>query len=98
MASNPLSGVSAITSHIPQPSFLCSHTPICCKLGPMRVFGIDCGTEITGYRVVETCDTGRELRIVCKTMGEIRLLKTESTSQRLEHVYRELTAQLEIWQ
>ena len=64
----------------------------------MRVFGIDCGTEITGYGVVETCDTARESRLVCKAMGGIRLPKAESTAERLEHVYRELTAQLEQWQ
>jgi len=69
----------------------------CDKLAPMRVFGIDCGTEITGYGVVETCDTGREPQLICKTMGEIRLAKAESTPQRLEHVFRELTAQLEKW-
>ena len=63
----------------------------------MRVFGIDCGTEITGYGVVETCDTGRESRLICKAMGGIRLPKTESTAQRLHHVFRELTAQLEQW-
>jgi crossover junction endodeoxyribonuclease RuvC len=71
---------------------------ICGKLGPMRVFGIDCGTEITGYGVVETCDTGREPRLVCKAMGGIRLPKAESTAERLEHVYRELTIQLLQWQ
>jgi len=63
----------------------------------MRVFGIDCGTEITGYGVVETCDTVRESRMICKAMGEIRLLKGESTSQRLDHVFRELTTHLENW-
>jgi crossover junction endodeoxyribonuclease RuvC len=63
----------------------------------MRVFGIDCGTEITGYGVVETCDTGRETQLICKTMGEIRLSKSESAPQRLEHVFRELTAQLQQW-
>jgi len=63
----------------------------------MRVFGIDCGTEITGYGVVDTCDEGRESRIICKAMGGIRLLKTESLPQRLAHVYRELTLQLEQW-
>jgi crossover junction endodeoxyribonuclease RuvC len=64
----------------------------------MRVFGIDCGTEITGYGVVETCDAGREPHLICKAMGEIRLSKAESTAERLEHVYRELTAQLNRWQ
>jgi crossover junction endodeoxyribonuclease RuvC len=63
----------------------------------MRVFGIDCGTEITGFGVVETCDTGREPHLVCKTMGGIRLAKTESTPQRLEHVFRELNSALEEW-
>jgi crossover junction endodeoxyribonuclease RuvC len=61
----------------------------------MRVFGIDCGTEITGYGVVETCDAGREPRLVCAVMGGIRLPKSESLPQRLDHVYRELTVQLE---
>ncbi len=64
----------------------------------MRVFGIDCGTEITGYGVVETCDTSRDRDLICKAMGGIRLLKSESTPQRLEHVYRELTRHLEQWQ
>jgi crossover junction endodeoxyribonuclease RuvC len=64
----------------------------------MRVFGIDCGTEITGYGVVETCDAGRQPRLLCKAMGGIRLTKAESTAERLEHVYRRLTAELEHWQ
>ena len=63
----------------------------------MRVFGIDCGTEITGFGVVETSETGRESRILCTTMGQIRLPKAESLPQRLDRVYRELTAQLEQW-
>ena len=63
----------------------------------MRVFGIDCGTEITGYGVVETCDASRGSGILCKAMGEIRLTKSESLPERLEHVYRELSAQLKIW-
>jgi crossover junction endodeoxyribonuclease RuvC len=64
----------------------------------MRVFGIDCGTEITGYGVVETCDTGREPRLVCKAMGGIRQAKTKTLPVRLEQVYRELMAQLTQWQ
>jgi crossover junction endodeoxyribonuclease RuvC len=63
----------------------------------MRVLGIDCGTEITGYGVVETCDGSRESGILCKAMGGIRLLKAETLPQRLDHVFRELTAQLERW-
>ena len=63
----------------------------------MRVFGIDCGTEITGFGVVETCETGREARMICAAMGGIRLPKSESTAERLDHVFRELSAQLEQW-
>ena len=64
----------------------------------MRVFGIDCGTEITGFGVVESDDTGREPRLVCKAMGAIRLAKTKTLPVRLEQVFRELTAKLERWQ
>jgi crossover junction endodeoxyribonuclease RuvC len=71
--------------------------PNCDKLAPMRVFGIDCGTEITGYGVVEISDTGRESRLLCKAMGDIRLSRTDSLPARLEHVYRRLTAELDHW-
>jgi crossover junction endodeoxyribonuclease RuvC len=71
---------------------------ICGKLADMRVFGIDCGTEITGYGVVETCETGRRPRLIAIAMGEIRLSKSKSLPERLEQVYRELTAELERWQ
>jgi crossover junction endodeoxyribonuclease RuvC len=63
----------------------------------MRIFGIDCGTEITGFGVVESDDAGRQPRLVCKTMGAIRLKKTLSTPSRLEQVFRELSAELEFW-
>jgi len=69
----------------------------CVKLAPMRVFGIDCGTEITGYGVVETCDTAREPRLICVAMGGIRLPKSDSLPQRLDLVFRELSLQLENW-
>jgi crossover junction endodeoxyribonuclease RuvC len=63
----------------------------------MRVFGIDCGTEVTGYGVVESDDSGRQQRLVMKAMGAIRLAKTKTLPVRLEQVYRELTAALEQW-
>ena len=66
-------------------------------LDPMRVFGIDCGTEITGYGVVESCDTGREPKLVMKAMGAIRLKKALTTAQRLEQVFRELSGELVRW-
>ncbi len=63
----------------------------------MRVFGIDCGTEITGYGVVESDDTGREARLVMMAMGAIRLVKSKTTAERLEQVFRGLSAELERW-
>jgi crossover junction endodeoxyribonuclease RuvC len=68
------------------------------NLDAMRVFGIDCGTEVTGFGVVESDDVSKEPRLVCKAMGAIRLKKTKTTSERLEQVFRELTAELERWQ
>jgi crossover junction endodeoxyribonuclease RuvC len=64
----------------------------------MRVFGIDCGTEVTGFGVVESDDSARQPRLVCKAMGAIRLAKTKTLPVRLEQVFRELTAELERWQ
>ncbi len=64
----------------------------------MRVFGIDCGTEITGFGVVDSDDSGPLPRLVCKTYGAIRLLKTQSPAERLSEVHRSLTAELERWQ
>ncbi len=63
----------------------------------MRVFGIDCGTEITGFGVVESCDTGRDRRLVLKAMGAIRLARTKTLPVRLEQVFRELCAELDRW-
>lgn len=50
----------------------------------MRVMGIDCGTEWTGYGVVET-DARCELRAVAH--GAIHLLKRDSLPHRLTVVY-----------
>jgi crossover junction endodeoxyribonuclease RuvC len=64
----------------------------------MRVFGVDCGTEITGFGVVETEESGRQPRLVMKAMGAIRLVKSKNTAERLEQVFRELSAAMERWQ
>lgn len=61
----------------------------------MRVFGIDCGTEITGFGIVESVDAGREPRLVCLTKGAIRLAKNKTLPERLEQVFHELTAEME---
>jgi crossover junction endodeoxyribonuclease RuvC len=63
----------------------------------MRVFGIDCGTEVTGYGVVESDDSGRQPRLVLKSMGAIQLSKSKSLPVRLEQVFRELSAELQRW-
>ncbi len=67
-------------------------------MDPMRVFGIDCGTEITGFGVVESDDGARQPRLVCKAMGAIRLPKNKTLPVRLEQVFRVLSAELERWQ
>jgi crossover junction endodeoxyribonuclease RuvC len=58
----------------------------------MRVFGIDCGTEFTGYGVVETDREERSPQLTHVAAGTIRLNKKEKTPQRLAQVYAELTA------
>lgn len=68
------------------------------NLDPMRVFGIDCGTEITGFGVVDLDEAVREPHLLSKSMGAIRLSKSSSTSARLDQIFSELTAELERWQ
>ena len=64
----------------------------------MRVFGIDCGTETTGFGVVETADKRCTARLACLTLGGIRLSKNKPLPERLAQVFRELTTELERWQ
>ena len=63
----------------------------------MRVFGIDCGTEITGFGVVETVDSGREHGLRMVGMGAVRLVKSKTTAERLEQVHGALMEELERW-
>ncbi len=63
----------------------------------MRVFGIDCGTEVTGFGVVESDDGARQPQLVCQAMGAIRMAKSQSLPERLDQVFRELTARLVCW-
>jgi|SRR5882757_9651045 len=58
----------------------------------MRVFGIDCGTECTGYGVVEVDETPRVSRLRAIAAGGIVLSKKETLAVRLARVYAELTA------
>ena len=63
----------------------------------MRVFGIDCGTEITGFGVVESDDSGSLPHVVCKTAGAIRLAKSKPLADRLSDLYRRLSTELAVW-
>jgi crossover junction endodeoxyribonuclease RuvC len=63
----------------------------------MRVFGIDCGTEVTGFGVVDLDNGAHDPRLTCCAMGAIRLAKSRALPDRLEQVFRELTAELERW-
>lgn len=57
----------------------------------MRVFGIDCGTECTGYGVVEV-EEARAPRLRAIAAGGILLSKKETLAVRLARVYAELTS------
>src|ERR1700722_7087616 len=58
----------------------------------MRVFGIDCGTEFTGWGVVEMDHEARNPCLTHLAAGTIRLSKKEKTPQRLGQGDAELTA------
>ena len=64
----------------------------------MRVFGIDCGTEITGFGVVDSDEGSRQPRLVLQTFGAIRLVRTKPLPERLAQVFTELTEQMRRWQ
>jgi len=64
----------------------------------MRVFGIDCGTEFTGWGVVEVDATGRETKLRYLGAGAVKLNKKESTAMRLMQVHAELLALMREWQ
>src|SRR5437016_210175 len=54
----------------------------------MRVLGIDCGTEYTGYGVVELLVSGR---LLCVTYGAIKLSPRDSMASRLCTIFDRLT-------
>lgn len=57
----------------------------------MRVFGIDCGTDCTGYGVVEwSAADSRTPALLALASGGIRLPKKETMSRKLAFVYGEL--------
>src|SRR5438876_4267296 len=55
----------------------------------MRVLGIDCGGQYTGYGVVEMHPSGRLVTLVC---GAIKLSPREALPRRLARIFGELGA------
>lgn len=53
----------------------------------MRVLGIDCGTEYTGYGVVELCSDGK---LLCLTCGAIKLSPRDPLPARLATIFQRL--------
>ena len=62
----------------------------------MRVLGIDCGSEFTGFGVVELENSSRHTKLVPIVSGAIRLQRREAMPQRLAQIYAELTALMEL--
>jgi crossover junction endodeoxyribonuclease RuvC len=60
----------------------------------MRVLGIDCGGEITGYGVVEQGSDSNELLHV--TSGAIKLSIRDPLALRLSHVFTELRTVIQL--
>lgn len=71
---------------LPQ-SFADRNPPLASTLLEMRVLGIDCGTECTGYGVVEL-DAREELQSLC--FGGIKLSPRDPLPQRLSTIFDRL--------
>jgi len=59
----------------------------------MRVLGIDCGSDVTGYGVVEAADKDGHLRFIAA--GAIRLTGRDRLPARLARVFNELRQVIE---
>jgi crossover junction endodeoxyribonuclease RuvC len=64
----------------------------------MRVCGIDCGTETTGYGIVECDDKARRPDLIWLAAGGICPPKKTSLPQRLALIHAELLALFERYQ
>jgi crossover junction endodeoxyribonuclease RuvC len=62
----------------------------------MRVFGIDCGTNCTGYGVVDVQYGLRETRLIAVAAGGLKLAKDQPLPMRLAYIYAELSSLLEL--
>ncbi|MGC2696714.1 MAG: crossover junction endodeoxyribonuclease RuvC [Candidatus Angelobacter sp.] len=54
----------------------------------MRVLGIDCGSEYTGYGVVEELP---DRRLICHATGAIKLKSGTAMAAKLQKIFSELT-------
>ncbi len=61
------------------------------------MFGVDCGTEVTGFGIVDSSQGERDVPLQFRAMGAIRLSKKQSLPVRLDQVFCELTAELVRW-
>ena len=61
----------------------------------MRVLGIDCGTEFTGYGIVET---GPLDRLLCLDCGAIRCSPRDPMARRLRRIHDELNRLIHLHQ
>ena len=62
----------------------------------MRVFGIDCGTNCTGYGVVDVQSGRLETRLIAVAAGGLKLAKDQPLPLRLAYIFAELTGLLEL--
>ena len=62
----------------------------------MRVFGIDCGTNCTGYGVVDVQSGRLETRLIAVVAGGLKLAKDQPLPLRLAYIFAELTGLLEL--
>lgn len=57
----------------------------------MRVLGIDCGSEYTGYGVVEEFSAAQGRRLVCCASGAIRLRPRDPMALKLQQIFSSLS-------
>jgi crossover junction endodeoxyribonuclease RuvC len=62
----------------------------------MRVFGIDCGTNCTGYGVVDVQPGRLETRLIAVASGGLKLSKDQPLPVRLAYIFAELTTLLDL--
>jgi crossover junction endodeoxyribonuclease RuvC len=62
----------------------------------MRVFGIDCGTNCTGYGVVDLQSGRHETHLIAVAAGGLKLAKDQPLPVRLAYIFAELSTLLEL--